>query len=414
MTEDELVTYLANIVLISRVDGKLTSSEEEALESIRQELKARKSDLNKAIKIIDKNEHKITPVGRFSEKIRNLEDMLYTSLSDHELSDTERSEILSFAKLIKINQGQINEIIVETKNRIKVQSDEISCPQCKLKIPGVSKFCPQCGTNIDMDQFKKDSAKQLEFKIPDKGITIEFPESASANFDLALKYAKSMPTFQECLRSKRHWYCVTWPIDQILGVVKLTESLKGMRNRKVYINVEEKQWDEVFGFAYCLKRRQQAYRPKEYCFGIDEKRLNIWGCKQSHMEWSNWAGWFSYGDFINKKKFVFDKKRIRHELETNLFKIRYCPYFSQNYVKTLFNFFPDEVKVSEKGPWGYKECNQDSPSAISIVVKKDHGDGYVSEYETNVDGVSPRGFSEAESLIRTSLKQCGLKQIAFK
>jgi Zn finger protein HypA/HybF involved in hydrogenase expression len=149
MNKDDLVLCLANVVSISRVDGETNSLEGQAIERIRQEIGATKGDLTTAISAVVKANHKITPVGRFSEKVRNLEDMLLVSISDGELSDTEKPEILSFAKAIKISQDQLQEILTESKLRLKSKSAPITCSSCGKSIPTESKFCPQCGAGVE-------------------------------------------------------------------------------------------------------------------------------------------------------------------------------------------------------------------------------------------------------------------------
>jgi Zn finger protein HypA/HybF involved in hydrogenase expression len=411
MDKKEIIQYLANVVSISRVDGKLSSREEEAIECVRQEVKATKTDLNKAIKSVEQGDHVITPVGRLAEKIRNLEDMIFISISDGELAQAEKAEILSFAKSIKVTQEQITEIMSEAKLRIKFQSATIKCDSCNKEASSEAKFCPHCGSNIHPTQVVTE--KKLDFEIPDSGISIEFADSTSASFDTALDVAKSAPTYQECKRSNKKWYCATWPTDQMLEIVKLADQLMGLRNRKVYFDGKELPWGDVFGFVYCMKDRQQAYRPTDYCFGLDEKQLNIWGCRQADMDWSDWSDWFSYGSFENESDFIFDKQRIRHELGKNLNYSRFCPFFRPKFVEAVFNLLPDKVKVTEDGPWKYKQSYHDTPGSRKIIVKEEY-DGFSSAREMFVDGVCPRGFGEAKKILQTAASKFGITQLNLK
>jgi uncharacterized tellurite resistance protein B-like protein len=146
MANKDLVTYLANIVLVSRVDGEAHALENEAMEDICRRIGARQDELNSAIEVVETSNHKPTPVGRFSDKVRNLEDMIYISVSDEKLPASQKKVILSFAKEIKVSQAQINEILYESKKRIKLQRGEVSCSSCGKEIPPTSKFCPYCGS----------------------------------------------------------------------------------------------------------------------------------------------------------------------------------------------------------------------------------------------------------------------------
>jgi hypothetical protein len=146
MAKEDIVTYLANIVSASRAEGKINPLEEKALEEMCEGIGARRDDLEKALKAVGKGHYKPTPVGRFSDKVRNLEDMIYISVSDEKLPASQKKVILSFAKEIKVSQAQINEILYESKKRIKLQRGEVSCSSCGKEIPPNSKFCPYCGS----------------------------------------------------------------------------------------------------------------------------------------------------------------------------------------------------------------------------------------------------------------------------
>lgn len=148
MLNEDKVLYLANIASISAVDGKVSPFEAKAIENTRKEIGATESDLHKALTAVAQGDHQITPIGRFSDRVRNLEDMIYVSLSDGELSKSEKPEVLSFAKSIKITQDQLTEILSESKFRIKSQKAFIKCASCGNEIPSESKFCTKCGGKV--------------------------------------------------------------------------------------------------------------------------------------------------------------------------------------------------------------------------------------------------------------------------
>lgn len=287
-----------------------------------------------------------------------------------------------------------------------------NCPSCKTELPESAKFCVECGTKLqEIQSATPDKEKNQKDSIPAKGITIKFAQSTAAMFETALKYAKeSAPSYQEIKEKNKIWYYATWPRDQIIGAARLAENLKGLRNRKVYIDGEETPWKEVFNFLWCVQSRKQAYRPNEYCFGLDNGSFNIWGCRNSNMEWRDWAKWFTYGTFKNKTKFMFDKGRIRHELENNLYKYRYCPYLSFKFLEIVFNLLPDSVSVSGKSAWDYKRCYDEVPGAIKIVRNK-RISGYSMTDEFFSDGVSPKDLSEAKKILIEAFKQYGKNRI---
>ncbi len=148
MTNEEKVIYLANVAFISALDGEVNPLEAKTIEGIRNEIGATEPDLHKALNAVAQGDHKITPIGRFSDKVRNLEDMIWVSLIDGQFHKSEKPEVLSFAKSIKITQDQLTEILTETKLRVKSQDSSLKCTSCNNEIPPDSKFCPKCGAKV--------------------------------------------------------------------------------------------------------------------------------------------------------------------------------------------------------------------------------------------------------------------------
>ncbi len=417
LTYVEKIIYLANIVSVARADGNISPKEIDAIEKIQKTIGARKTELNKAYKVAESQDYEINPVGHWSDKIHNLEDVIYVSMVDGLIDDKEKPSILKFAKQINIKQEQIKYIVADVKNEISSLTSKTICPNCKSVIKNIAKFCPECGASIQEELEKK--IINVSYDIPKSGISIEFAESTAAGFAHAVQEQQKAPFNATCLKGQKTWYLATWPKEEILQVIKLVENLSVMHNRKAYVDGVESRWEDVFGFSWCAGERNSAQRPLEYCFGPDEKRLNIWGCKQARMEWTEWSEWFGYGSFkntgvMNKRVgFVFDKKRIRHELETNLFKCRFCPYLRFDLIDAVLKELPDEVTPTDKGPWVYKRDYNNSPGSIKVKVKTSEG-GYTYTDEYYSSWVVPKSVAIGIDILRKALKSCGYKQAEVK
>ena len=145
---DLVITYLANIVKIAQLDGKLHPGEQDAIGKICKDLQAEENHLAQALKKVAEEGHQMTPVGRFSDKIRNLEDMLLVAMIDGELAPPEKKEMLAFVKQVNLTQNQIKAIMTETKLKISLRQTTLNCSKCGVVLPPDAKFCTSCGQKV--------------------------------------------------------------------------------------------------------------------------------------------------------------------------------------------------------------------------------------------------------------------------
>lgn len=417
LSDEEKIAYLANLVAVSRADGSVSPNETHAIEAAQKRIGAKKTALRKADTLAQRDRFIPTVVGSFSARIANLEDMIAVSLVDGVLDQAEKPVVLAFAKSVGITNEQLQLILSEVRASLSSDGATRACPTCSAKVPREAKFCPDCGGSLEVSD--KAAAVAVEYSIPDAGVTVEFAESTASGFVDAVRKAKLAPENAECVKGKKTWYMASWPKEQIADAAKLVEDLKGMRNRKVWVDGKESRWDDVFGFTWCNEQRDTAYRPLEYCFGVDEKRLNIWGCKNARMDWTKWSDWFSYGSFKkggllkSGHVFAFDKKRIRHELETNLYKFRFCPHLNFKLIEAVLENLPDEVEVKPKGDWTYKRDYDESPGSIKIKEKTvEDGYSYTDEYHTS--GVEPRTPAIGLAILKAAFSSAGIDSSGLK
>ena len=387
----EEITFMANIIQVAYADGKLSGAEQALIESARKELGIKKSDMTAAQKLIDSGSYVMKPVGSFSAQVRNLDYALRVAYSDGDLGALENDMVMAFSAAIGISQEQLERMRAETIAQASTAA--LRCSSCGVENPPDSKFCSKCGNSLSIAE----QEVQVKYEIPRSGITIEFAESTGASFPKALELAKKTSDFQQCAKNKKNWFMANFASGRITDATPLAEALSGLRNRSLFIDGEEQQWDEVFAFVWCSSQRDLAYRPVEYCFGKDENRINPWGCKQARMEWTDWANWFCYGQweksgFIGKKvQWKFDKNRIKHELSTNIFRFRYCPYLNTRLFELVLQGIPDFVVPGVDSDWDYHQNYTEVPGAIR-VVQQERNSGMSFTNEFWADGVRPKGL----------------------
>jgi hypothetical protein len=309
--------------------------------------------------------------------------------------------IIAFSSAIGLNQEQLELIRADAIAQVKAINPR--CASCGAENVPDSKFCSKCGNNLGVAETNE---VQIKYDIPKSGVVIEFAESTGASFPKALELAKATPGFQQCIKNKKTWYMAHFNSGKISDAAQLAEALSSLRNRLLYVDGEEQQWDEVFAFIWCASQRNLAYRPVEYCFGKDENRINPWGCRQARMEWSDWASWFCYGQWeksglLSKKvQWKLDKSRIKHELSTNVYRFRYCPHLNAELFESVLKHLPDIVVLGADTDWDYHQNYTEVPGSIRIV-QQERSSGVTFSSEFWADGIRPKGLKALyEILIR--------------
>lgn len=411
LRESDYSAYLGNVLLVAHADEALSSHEEVVLEAVRQAIGAKKADFTKTQKLVASKAFKLSKVGPLSAQVQNLEDMVYVGLIDGNLNAPEESIISQFRIEIGLTEDQFQQVVREAEQRVRNLGAKINCPKCGQNSPADAKFCPNCGGPISAEQ-----KVQLSFSIPDSGYAIEFAESTASNFPAALALATKAFGYQTCVKSGKTWHLAVYGGEQFDQVTALATLLSGIKNKKLHINGKEEAWDDVFGFIWCEAQRRSAYRPDEYCFGLDEKRLNLWGCKQVRMDWTEWGEWFSFGQFIkangrNSYTWQFDKQKIVHELNSKIYKLRFCPHLNMQLIQAIIELLPDEIEVSPRSAeWSFKHSYEQVPGSVKICEKDDNGDGISWSNEYFASGVKPNGLQFARKILGEAFQRCGMNE----
>jgi len=273
------------------------------------------------------------------------------------------------------------------------------CPKCGYDNEPNAHFCQNCGSQLQKIKLsiaeQERTIKDIETTpIPEKGITIEFPFSSSQTFEFAVEEARKHSSFMQLGEGKKAIYRITYNQEEMEAATKLAEQMKGWRSRTIYIDGTKATWDSVFSFLWCYQKKQASYKPEFYCFGYEnEWQYNIWGCIQSQLAFRN-EEWFCWGKFIdNKGTWQFDRDRIHHELEKNLYPYRFCPAFDQSRLEEIFNAFPNEVNPNKDKDWKFVESWDEEAPGIVVTIKR-----YGFNEQVILRGVCPKGFGALKEI----------------
>ena len=283
----------------------------------------------------------------------------------------------------------------------------LCCPNCGREVGSTDKFCPECGVSLGRASTVTVAVPGKRPKIarscvaeieppPNEGVTVEFLYSTSATFDFALQAAQRFATFKQYGEGKKAVYRVTFMPDEMELALELVEYLKGWRRRTVYVDGEKVPWDSVFGFVWCYNKRKSSFKPQFYCFGYEDSyQLNVWGCIQANLPFVEYAQWFTWGRWVSKDgDWEFDKRRIRHELQKNLYPYRFCPALQLGLVEEVLEALPDRVNPRRDKDWKFVESWDDTVPGLVVTVRQ-----FGFREQVTVIGVSPNGTGALRKII---------------
>ena len=117
MNKEEKVRYLANLYFLLLADGQVERAEEKEFEKIARDLSAGYFERKEAMEIAKNEGLQLHLPSRLSQRIRNLEDMLFLAYANDALDPAEKEPIMDYANHLGISQQQLNVIKQETKQR---------------------------------------------------------------------------------------------------------------------------------------------------------------------------------------------------------------------------------------------------------------------------------------------------------
>ena len=117
MKKEEATRYLANIYLVLASDDEVKRDEERLFETISREIQAGYLERRQAMELAENQRVQTNVSARWSERIRNLEDMIFVAYSNGVLEPLEKQAIVEYAKHLGIEQQQLDLIKKEVKQR---------------------------------------------------------------------------------------------------------------------------------------------------------------------------------------------------------------------------------------------------------------------------------------------------------
>lgn len=250
------------------------------------------------------------------------------------------------------------------------------CDKCQAHIPDGAQFCPQCADPVTAADHETAPVESPNAST----IAIRFGHSTSGNYDDAVHMAMKLPTYRKVGEGKDVEHHVSLGTEDVGLAISLWDVVGGWSSSQMTIDgARASKKDLTRGALGCYQARQEAFNPQQYCFGEGRRRPNIWGCQRMNMPLSGWANWLQWGDFDDHGRWVFDKERIRHALERQLYENRFCPVLNRERVLKTLGAMPGRVDPKRDLGWEYITKWAEGKGRVAVGVRPliDHGPEYV-------------------------------------
>lgn len=117
MNKEEKVGYLANVYQLILSDGVVDRFEEKAFEEISKDIGAGYFERRSGMEAAREDGFEAKAVGRWSDRIKNLEDMLYAAICNGVVDAAEKRLIKEFGGQVGISQEQFEVVKQEARER---------------------------------------------------------------------------------------------------------------------------------------------------------------------------------------------------------------------------------------------------------------------------------------------------------
>jgi hypothetical protein len=404
-----LAPYLANVLSIAKINGRVAPAESLVLRSIIRRIGATQEDLTAAGKLLASGRYSMQLPESLAVRMDNLQDMVMVALADGDATPKETVPIEKLAKAMHYSQADIDLAV----RRAELQLSKLGRRKAPRSKPITAAAPPPIPTARRRESREEPPAPPPVPKARRRSWRTETPKASAPP---PPQPPPEMPPEKATPGSDAHHHgSDTMPPSPDIDNTTQDNSIADAQRE-----APQEQPPETPGMVSdtpmpppgtkasrvtaCAACRAASEAPETYCFGMPEGPINPWGCKLSGLMWEPNAAWLSLGHFRDDVTFVFDKQAIADRLAINLSDALNCPHLDTEYTETAFDNLPARALVGER--WDYQHAEADDPDAVTVNTK-DYIQGCAVTSKAIVDGVSPIGTRDAQRIIRKTARQLG-------
>ncbi len=371
--------YLANVLSIAKIGGKVSATESLVLRSIIRSIDGTQEDIVAAGKMLGDGRYQVHLPESLNERMDNLQDMIMVAIADGNLSPMESAPIEKMAKAMRYSQADVD---------LAVRRAEIALRRIGKK--------PQSVTS----EGKPPPIPEKPLKRPAREISKKSPPPVPESIPEGPKPSPEAPPMEEAAGADPGGKSAA-PVreadtaGQDVGPAEEAEPATEETIAHVPDSIP-------LAVKACMKCRAESENPETYCFGVPDGASNPWGCRLSNMSWEPGAPWLELGSFRDDVTFVFDKHAIAERLTSRLAAALNCPHLDTEYTEAAFGCLPERAVIGPR--WLYRIADADDANAVTVKTTR-YVHGCAVSTTLSVDGVDPIGPREAMKIIRKAGRQ---------
>ncbi len=378
--------YLANVLSIAKIGGKVAATESLVLRSIIHRIGGTQEDLAAAGKLLGEGHYQVQLPDSLNERMDNLQDMIMVAIADGNLSPMEAAPIERMAKAMKYAQADVDLAMRRAKNALKRIGRKPQSITAEPEPPPIPRKTQQTPPPLP------------KAEPPPIPVTVKKEEEAQADAE-----AESIPELEPVpeVESPPELEPIseTKPAEQSVEPAEVPEGPEEEAPAKEEPAPAERDAGPQGiprTVMACMKCRAESENPETYCFGVPNGPPNPWGCRLANMPWAPGAPWMELGSFRDDATFVFDKHAIAERLTSGLAAALSCPHMDTDYTEAVFDSLPDRAVIGPR--WTYRSAEPEDAHAVDVNTTE-YIHGCAVSTKLTVSGVDPIGTRDAMKII---------------
>lgn len=408
MTREELIVYVANVLAVAAADGDVSAAEAGAMRAVLARLGADERLLSDARELMDRQApYELEALDDPADCMHNIEDMVLMSLADGDVNPAESGPLEAFLSDLGFAQADMDLIVQRVRSRLRELG--LAVPEgyprgAARSAYGPPPLLPICRPKPPLPDGTRPGSR-VRPPSPARATPPNSRPAARPARGQGLPPQAAQPPSPapaaEAAPARGNAPPPAAPAPPPAEVTPPPAAVTRPAGGGSY------DPPSAASLTVCAGIRRQSAHGACYCFGLNDRPLNPWGCRLLAMDWTADADWLRLGHFRDGDTFVFDREAIGERLQSRLAAVAGCPFLLRRFAGQALSALPSRATTS--GRWRHHRSGAAVPDSLTVRVRSyRHGCG--RERVATADGFAPENDHDAYLMIRRTARRLGLQR----